>query len=276
MPRDTTDSSRGLEYPFRESFSTMIHRGVLAIIAVIVAVMPLSCTKRQTLTVSAAASLRKPLLEIGRLFDETNRDLSLVYNFAGSGSLQEQIRRGAPVDIFIAAGNRPIDLLEAEGLIQPGNRRDLLTNRLVLVAPRNNNLVNSFDDLASPRTGHIAVGAFGSVPAGQYAEETLRNLGLLEAVRPKLIYAKSVLQVLAYVESGNVDAGLVYLTDAARSPHLRLIGEAPAGVHSPIIYQAAAIRDGFNPAAAQAFLDFLDTDSAREVFQAYGFELAEN
>ena len=100
----------------------MIHRGILAITAVIVAAMSLSCTKRQTLTISAAASLRKPLLEIGRHFEETNRDLSLVYNFAGSGSLQEQIRRGAPVDIFIAAGNRPIDLLEAEGLIQPGIR----------------------------------------------------------------------------------------------------------------------------------------------------------
>ncbi len=254
----------------------MIHRGILAFIAVVFAAMPLSCAKRPTLTISAASSLREPLLEIGRRFKETNRDISLVYNFAGSGSLQEQIRRGAPVDIFIAASNRFIDRLEAEGLVQPGIRRNLLTNRLVLVAPQNNNIVKSFEDLASPRTGQIAVGAFGSVPAGQYAEETLRNLGLLEAVRPKLIFTKSVLQVLAYVESGNVDAGLVYLTDAARSPHLRLIGEAPIGVHSPIIYQAAAISGGKNAATARTFLDFLGTDSAREVFRAYGFEPTED
>ncbi len=254
----------------------MIRRGILAFIAVVITAMPLSCAKRPTLTISAAASLREPLLELGRRFEETNRNISLVYNFAGSGTLQEQIRRGAPVDIFIAASNRLIDRLEAEGLVKPGIRRNLLTNRLVLVAPQNNNIVNSFEDLASSRTGHIAVGAFGSVPAGQYAEETLHNLGLLEAVRPKLIFAKSVLQVLSYVESGNVDAGLVYITDAARSPHLRLIGEAPVGAHSPIIYQAAAISAGRNAAAVRIYLDFLDSYFAREVFKAYGFESAQD
>lgn len=254
----------------------MIRRGILVFIAVVITAMSLSCAKRPTLIISAAASLREPLLELGRRFEETNRDISLVYNFAGSGSLQEQIRRGAPVDIFIAASNHLMDRLEADHFLQPGSRLNLLTNRLVLVAPQNNNIVNSFEDLASPRTGHIAVGAFGSVPAGQYAEETLRNLDLLETVRPKLIFAKSVLQVLAYVESGNVDAGLVYITDAARSPHLRLIGEAPVDTHSPIIYQAAVISGGENMAAAEVFLDFLGTDCARNIFEAYGFESAQD
>jgi molybdate transport system substrate-binding protein len=151
----------------------------------------------------------------------------------------------------------------------------LLTNRLVLIVPRNSRLnLTGFRQLTSNSVRRIAVGEFRSVPVGQYAEELLRNLGILSQVQSKLVYANNVRGVLAAVESGNADAGIVYTTDARISNRVRQVATAPETLHSPIIYPIAVLNRSRNPQAARAYIQFLSTRQARAVFQRFGFGVA--
>jgi molybdate transport system substrate-binding protein len=224
------------------------------------------------LTVSAAASLREVVTELGEGFEKAHPGVEVRANFGASGALRQQIEHGAPVDVFLSAAEGPMDELERAGLIEPRTRRPVAGNELVLVVPASGDSpARSFADLARPEVRRVALGAPASVPAGDYADQVLRALGIADAVRAKAVYAQSVRQVLAYVESGNVDAGVVYRTDARVSRRVRAAAAAPAGSHAPITYSAAVVARTERPEAAQAFVGFLLGGQGRAALSRHGF-----
>ena len=175
-------------------------------------------------------------------------------NFGASGTLAREIEQGAPVDAIISAGTKPIDDLQAKGLLVAGTRADLLRNSLVLIAPQDSKLAG-FDDLAQPAVRLVAMGDPASVPAGQYGLETLNALHLYDKIKSKIVLGKDVRQVLTYVETGNVDAGLVYATDARISAKVRVVAVAPEPSHHPIVYPVAIVAGSRNQQAARDFVD---------------------
>ncbi|MDR1069631.1 MAG: molybdate ABC transporter substrate-binding protein, partial [Gracilibacteraceae bacterium] len=166
------------------------------------------------LNVSAAASLTDALEEIYTEYQKDSADV-INFNFAASGTLQKQILEGAPCDIFISASKGHMDGLADENLIVPESRKDLLGNSLTLIASAEKADVVSADGLAGADVASIVVGEPDSVPAGNYAKQTLESMGIWDAIQDKLIFAKDVRQVLEYVETGNADCGFVYRSDAA-------------------------------------------------------------
>jgi molybdate transport system substrate-binding protein len=234
------------------------------------------CTARsnvplsQNLTLSAAASLQNALTAIDPLFKQGHAHTAIAYNWGASGALQQQIEQGAPADLFFPASPQQMDALAEQGLIRNGSRRDLLGNQLVLIAPQRSAL-KGFEDLKSLSSGRIAVGEFASVPAGQYAQATLTYFKLLPQLSSQLVFFNNVRGVLAAVESGNADAGLVYLSDAQLSKQVKIVAAAPPQSHPPIIYPIALLQRSEQAVAAQAYIDFLITPAAAQIFQQFGF-----
>lgn len=224
-----------------------------------------------TLTISAAISLKTPLEAIAQTYEQSHADERVVCNFGASGTLQHQIEQGAPVDIFISAGENQMDALEKDDLLVPGTRRDLLGNELVLIVPARSEGTKDFPDLSRSAVKAIAVGDPQIVPAGMYAKQVLKHLGLLPGIQHKLVYAKDVRQALAYVETGNADAGLVYLTDARVSNAVRVVATAPSDSHLPILYPLALLKDSKSPQAARTLLDSLESPDSLRVFEKSGF-----
>jgi molybdate transport system substrate-binding protein len=229
--------------------------------------------RRIVLTASVAASLTDAIQAAEAAYTQAHPEVEFRNNFGGSGALAQQIEHGAPVDIFLSAAAGPMNQLDAKGLLVPGSRRDLLRNSLVLIAPLQSTL-SGFDQLAGPAVRSIAIGDPGPVPAGLYAQQSLTALGLYNTLHPKFVFAESVRQVLAFVETGNADAGLVYATDAASSGKVRVVATAPALTHDPIVYPAAALRTGVHPAAASDFVAWLASPAARSLFTQRGFTMA--
>lgn len=227
-----------------------------------------------TLTISAAVSLKEPLQAIGQNYQKTHPDERMVCNFGTSGTLQRQIEQGAPVDIFISAGEQQMDALERENLLVPGTRRDLLKNEMALIVPARSQKFGNFEDLRKNAVKSVAVGDPKIVPAGMYAKETLEHLGLLPAIQRKLVFASDVRQVLAFVESGNADAGLVYVTDARISSAVRVVAIAPEDSHLPILYPVALLTNSKSPQAARSFLDALESPESVSAFEKAGFSAA--
>jgi molybdate transport system substrate-binding protein len=229
------------------------------------------------LTVSAAISLKDALDEAKQIYTTENPNVTIAVNYGASGSLQLQIEQGAPVDVFLSAAPKQMDALATKGLLLEGTRKDLLRNEVVLIVPKDSSLaISSFQDLTRADVKQVALGEPVTVPAGQYAKEVLTSLGIYDAVNSKAILGKDVRQVLTYVETGNVDAGIVYATDAMSSTKVKVVATAPAKSHAPVIYPAAVIKASKNPAAARAFLDFLAGPRGQAIFQKHGFALASN
>ena len=223
------------------------------------------------LTISAAASLQDTLQEIGKLYNQQKPNVQLTYNFGASGSLRHQIEQGAPVDVFISAAEQHMDALENKNLLLNNTRQNLLKNEVVLISAQNNNKIDGFSELKSDFVSKIAIGAPDSVPAGKYAKEVLDSFKLYKSLESKFVFAKDVRQVVAYVETGNVEAGIVYSTDAQISERVKIIATAPLNSHSPITYPIAIARDSKNPETAQDFIQFLLSNTAKNVFTEYGF-----
>jgi molybdate transport system substrate-binding protein len=233
-------------------------------------------TQSTTLLIAAAASLQNALEELDPMFEGANSGTTVSYNFAASGSLQQQIEQGAPVDIFISAATKPMDMLQQQDLILIDTRRNLLTNTLVLIVPSSFTLeLESFQQLTNSAVKRISVGEPRSVPAGQYAEELFANLGLLEQLRSKFVYGNSVRTVLGTVESGNAEAGVVYATDAKLSNQVRQVAIASNHLHSPIVYPIAVIQTSQHQQSARTYIQFLRSQSAQDVFRKYGFAIAQ-
>jgi molybdate transport system substrate-binding protein len=221
--------------------------------------------------VFAAASLTDALKEIGGAYeDETG--IRVVVNLGGSSMLARQIREGAPADLFLSADEAQTDGLEKAGLIVPGTRRSVLSNTLVVVVPEESRTKISFEgDLARPTVARIALAEPSSVPAGVYSKRFLESVGLWTAVAPKVIPAENVRAVLAAVESGDVDAGFVYRTDANFSAKVRIAFEVPASRGPAISYPFALVKGAPHEAAARSFLARLSSPAARAVFARHGF-----
>ncbi|MBD1847177.1 molybdate ABC transporter substrate-binding protein [Cyanobacteria bacterium FACHB-63] len=230
-----------------------------------------TATANTTLIVSAAASLKEVLEEIEPLYQKTRSDVNLTYNFGASGALLQQIEQGAPADIFISAARRQMDTLDQKGALVPGTRGNLANNRLAIVVPKSSRIVTSFSSLKEPEIKRVAIGEPRSVPAGQYAEQVLQKLNLANDLKPKLVYANNVRQVLAAVESGNADAGFVYITDAKISDKVKIAAIAAENFHSPIVYPMAVLKSSKNVDAAKSFVQYLSGNEARGVLRKYGF-----
>nr|WP_290228337.1 molybdate ABC transporter substrate-binding protein [Trichocoleus desertorum] len=228
------------------------------------------------LTISAAASLTDAMAEVRLAWQQESPNVVLTFNFGSSGSLQAQIEQGAPVDIFVSAASKQMDALQQQGLILANTRKNLLTNQVVLIEPRNASALKDFSDLRNPAVQRVAIGDPVSVPVGKYSQEVLTSLEIFESVQPKLVLTKDVRQVLSYVETGNVDAGIVYLTDAKGSEQVRVVAIAPEKSHSPVVYPIAVLRDSKNINAAQKFEQFLFGQQAKAIFQKHGFGIANN
>jgi molybdate transport system substrate-binding protein len=226
---------------------------------------------KKDITVSAAISLKDVLDEIAQLYRAEIPDTVIHFNLGASGTLQRQIEEGAPVDVFISASEDQMDSLESKGLLLSGTRRDLVRNAVVLIVPKGKTGIASFQDLARPEVKHIAIGEPQTVPAGKYAQEVLTHFHLYEQLKPKFVLAKDVRQVLTYVSTGNVDAGIVYATDAQSSTEVIQVAIAPKDSHSPVIYPVAAIKSSKESAEAKHFEEFLAGAKAQGVFAKYGF-----
>jgi molybdate transport system substrate-binding protein len=234
---------------------------------------PVVAQSNTSLLISAAASLKDILEEIKPLYQQSKPNVNISYNFGSSGALQQQIEQGAPADIFISAAKKQVDALEQKGLLVAGTRNIIAKNRLVLVVPKNSVGITSFYNLKDAKVKKIAIGEPRSVPAGQYAQQVLEKLKIWNQVKPKLVFANNVRQVLASVETGNAEAGLVYVTDAKISNKVKVVVTADEKYHSAIIYPLAVVKRSKNLAAAKEFSQFLSSDQAKTVFKKYGFIL---
>jgi molybdate transport system substrate-binding protein len=223
------------------------------------------------LTVSAAASLKEALTEIAPLYSQTKSNTAVRHNFGSSGDLQQQIINGAPVDVFISAAAKQMDQLEKSNLIVAETRRNLLSNRLVLIVPADKNDAKNLQDLTNGKIERIAIGDARSVPAGQYAEQALKKLDILAKVQSKFVLGNSVRQVLQFVESGNAQAGIVYATDAKTSTKVKVVETIDANLHAPIVYPIAVLQKSANQPNAKSYLEFLSSSAAKDIFQKHGF-----
>ena len=227
-------------------------------------------TDKVELNISAAASLTDAFNELKELYIKDHPNVSINYNFAASGPLQKQIEEGAPVDVFVSANQDKMDELEQKNLILSDTRQDLLTNVVVLIANKDSK-IKDFMDLTKSEVEKISIGEPASVPVGDYSKQVLMSLNMWEDVEPKLLLAKSVRQVLAYVDSGNVDAGLVYKTDAMIAEKAVIVAEAPENSHKPVIYPMAVIKESKNIDESKQFIYFLASKEASTVLGKYGF-----
>ncbi len=226
------------------------------------------------LLVAAAVSLADPLREISAAAPSQSGS-PVQFQLASSGALQQQILQGAPVDVFISAGKRQMDALQSAGLLLPGSRRELLSNELVLAVPlRSTRRTLAFQDLARPDLRSIAIGD-PSVPAGDYARQVLTTLGLTAAVSPRLVPLGSARAVARAVADGQVEAGLMYRTDARAEEGLLITAVAPAGSHAPIRYAGAVLKISPASAAARAYLRTLAEPAAMNSFRRHGFGVPE-
>lgn len=231
--------------------------------------------KPVALTISAAASLKESLEEIKELYSKESPNISVTCNFGSSGSLQQQIEQGAPSDIFFSAATKQMDALSGKGLIIEETRKNLLKNRIVLVIPEASTTIADFNGLAADNIKRIALGEPKSVPVGQYGEQVLNFLQIYDKVKSKAIFGKDVKEVLTWVETGNVDAGIVYETDAKISGKVKIAATAPEKSHKPVLYPVAVVKDSKNIDAAKSFIEFLSGGKAKAVFEKCGFHVVE-
>ena len=243
----------------------------LALLCIVLLLTVLSARADEIL-VSAASSLTDALTEAGAAYTHLHLRTTVRFNFAASGLLQQQIRQGAPADVFCSASPAEMDALQKEGHIETSSRIDFAGNRLVLIAPVGSRL-RSWNDLASPATRRIAISDPASVPSGRYAQETLTKRSLWEVAKIKAVFGQNVRQTLTYVANGDADAGCVFRTDALHDAgKVRIVAEATPGKdHLPIVYPAAVVSHAPNRLAAQSFVLFLQSAPARKILARYGF-----
>jgi len=225
------------------------------------------------ITVSAAASLTDALKQVAANYEKQSGD-KITFNFGASSLLAQQIAAGAPADIFFSADEAQMNRLEKNGLIDPATRKSILGNSLVVIVPSDSALqIKSASDLTNADVKQIALADPKAVPAGVYAKAWLTKLQLWPAVEPKVVPTENVRAALAAVASDNVDAGVVYKTDAAISKNVKIAYEVPRADGPDISYPVALVKGSPQPDAAKRFLDYLSSKEAGQVFTQYGFLL---
>lgn len=226
--------------------------------------------------VFAAASLKNALDEVAVRFARESGNMVTI-NYAGTSTLARQIEQGAPADIFFSADPDWMDYLDGRGLIDQSSRSTLLGNSLVLIAPRGSAASATIApgmDLAGllGADGRLAIADVDAVPAGLYGKASLVHLGVWQSVTDQIVETDNVRSALAFVARGEAPLGVVYTTDALVEPRVEVIGTFPKDSHPPIRYPVALTADTTNVVAAE-FLEFLQTDTARTVFEEQGFEV---
>ncbi|WP_161625528.1 molybdate ABC transporter substrate-binding protein [Sporomusa ovata] len=229
----------------------------------------------KTLKIYAAASVKDALLKVKRAYIANNPEQSLLLRFGGSGELKQQIEDGALVDVYISAAHSQMNQLQEKKMLIDETRRELLQNRIVLIASKKSDISCNFQTLTKDQVKKIAIGNPESVPAGKYAQELLMSLGIFGNVKAKLIIAKDVRQVLTFVETGNIDVGIVYQTDAQISKTVKILDRAPLKSCSPVVYPVAVMKDSNNIETSKEFIKFLTGYQAREIFMKYGFTICD-
>jgi len=238
-------------------------------------VAPATPPQKVELNISAAVSLKDALTEIQKFYETKNPTIRLTYNLGASGSLQKQIEQGAPADIFISAAPKQMNDLEEKNLVNKPTRKNLVENKLVIIVPKASSInISKYEDLTKDEVQKVSFGETGSVPAGQYAQEVLKKLGIWDIIKPKAVLAKDVRTVLTYVETGNVEAGIVYKTDAISSDKVNIATTAPEGSHQPIVYPVAILSGTKQQKPAEDFLAFLSTPECKTIFEKYGFTMS--
>lgn len=240
-----------------------------------IAAMVLACSAGTAaatdIIVSAAASLTNAFTDIGKEFEKANSDYKVLFNFAGSGALLQQISRGAPVDVFASADQDTMDKAVAQNLILRSSRADFARNTLVLVSPAKGGVaIADLNGLKDPGVTRIAISNPDTVPVGKYSKGALEAAGLWDAVKDKSVNTQSVRQSLDYVARGEAGAGFVYKTDAAVMPDkVKVLFEVPT--KTPITYPIAVVKGNGKEKLAQSFVEFVKTASAQAILAKYGF-----
>lgn len=244
---------------------------VLALVLTLGFTLSACGSEKPEVTVFAAASLADVLQPLGERF-ELEQGIEVKFSFGGSWSLAQQVSRGAPADVFLAAGPGPMDSLAGEGLLAQGSRSDLLGNTLIIVgADPRDAVVFTPERLLDNNVRRIAMGDPALAPAGSYAREALQGMGLWVDLQGKLIYGLNVRTALQYVSSGNADVAIVYGTDASSDDSLRPLWAFPPESHSPIRYPIATLSHAGNPSGAEAFQAFLHSAEVSNLFVEYRF-----
>jgi molybdate transport system substrate-binding protein len=230
---------------------------------------------QEPLVVYAAASLTDTLQTIADAYAKSS-GIPVKLSFAGSSALARQIESGARADVFFSADQEWMDYLDQRQLIKKGSRADVLGNRLALIAPSDSKVALNLGPNAPllavlGESGRLATGDPDFVPAGKYARSALTALNLWNALESRLARAENVRVALMYVARGEAPLGIVYATDAAIEPRVRIVGLFPESTHAPITYPVAELRNGRPPAAS--FIAFLQGPFARSTFEAAGFRL---
>lgn len=253
------------------------------------------------LTILAAASLTDVCNEIKKKYEAEHENVTLNFSYGGSGALQTQIEEGAPADIFLSAATKQMTALNEQGLMYSESIVELLENKVVLIVPADNVtcsttnstansmdnvadstsavnttadstvVITTFEDIVTDKVNMIGLGEPGSVPVGQYSEEIFENLGILDEVKKKANYGLDVRTVLSWVETGEVDCGIVYATDAYTTDKVKIVAEAPEESCKQVIYPAGIVKSTDNVEAAKAFMAYLQEDEIMELFENYGF-----
>jgi molybdate transport system substrate-binding protein len=234
--------------------------------------MPIRAVFGETIIVSAAASLTQAMQAVGKSYEASQIQVTVTFNFAASGALLQQLSHGAPVDLFISANQAFMDQAEAKELIENSSRCNFIRNSLVLAASLHAvDTVHDLSDLASPAVERIAMGHPDTVPAGRYAREAFMAALLWDAVQPKLVFGNSVRQVLDYLRRGEVDAGLIYATDAYSAGNS--IGPTKeVATQTPVVYCLAVIADSSRKKAALQFVDYILGPEGQNVLAGFGFQ----
>src|SRR6516162_7209841 len=223
--------------------------------------------------VSAAASLTDALKEISTRYQAKSKDV-LTFNFGPSSGLARQIEEGAPADIFFSADLPQMDALDKKSLLEPGTRKNLLSNQLVIIVPADSKLaIASPKDLLKADVKKIALAEPSSVPVGVYSSKYLTEEGLWDQIKPKIVPVQDVRATLASVESGNVEAGFVYKTDATISKKVKIVYEVPIDKGPKIIYPVAIIKESKKKDTARDFMNYVLSPAGKDTFKKYGFVL---
>jgi molybdate transport system substrate-binding protein len=233
-------------------------------------------TETSTITIFAAASLKNALDNAAHAYEKSSGN-KIVVSYAGSSALAKQIEQGAPADIFISADLDWMDYVQKKKLIKEDTRFNLLGNRLVLIAPKDSpvelKIGKDFPLAAALGDNRIAMANVKSVPAGKYGSAALEKLGVWSAVQPKVAQADNVRAALALVAQGEAPLGIVYESDAAAEPKVKIVDVFPEDSHPPIIYPIAILSDSKNGDAAKAFIGSLKTSDGQSFFTKEGFTI---
>lgn len=224
------------------------------------------------LIISAPASMSNALSQISKKYEELHPQVDLKLNFGSSGGLERQIEKGAPVDVFISAGKMEMDRLSEKEMVDSHTIQAFTGNTLVLIQPIDTaSPIRFLQDLKKNEVKRIAIGEPTSVPAGRYAYQSFKHFHLWNNVKQKLVFAKDVRQVLTYVETKNVDGGIVYQTDAMASQKVAIVQYLDSSSHDPILYFTGIVKNTAHQPEAKQFQEYLLSKEARSILEKNGF-----